>query len=196
MRSFDAESVETVIPGTITAVNADGTVDCRAAIRKVLRNGVFDLENPSIPGIPLMKLGGGYAEFSFPAKVGDGVLLVAFSRDSTKWKSEGGDDVIPSSCSGFSLNDLVAVPIVRETTEGAAKIRVTEDGDIVLSPASGRKVVSEADLCVKGKVMATDEVSAKCTEAAGTFIDATAIHLSTHLHSTAVGPSSPPTPGS
>lgn len=196
MRTFDAESVETVIPGVITTVNGDGTVNCRPVIRKVLSNGVFDLENPSIEGIPLMKIGGGNAEFSFPSKVGDHVLLVAFSRDSGKWKKDEGDDIVPSSCSGFSLNDLVAVPIVRDTEKCSAKIRVTEEGDIVLAPASGRKIISEADLCVKGKVLATDDVSAKCTEAAGTFIDAMAVHLSSHIHSTAAGPSSPPTPGS
>lgn len=196
MRNFDAENVETVIPGVVTAANGDGTVNCRPVIRKVLGNGVFDLENPAIEGVPLMKIGGGNAEFSFPAKAGDHVLLVAFSRDSEKWKKEGGDDIVPSSCAGFSLNDLVAIPIVRYAEKCSAKIRVTEEGDIVFTPASGRKIISEADLCIKGKVLATDEVCAKCSETAGTFIDATAVHLSSHIHSTAVGPSSPPTPGS
>lgn len=192
---FDLESVETVIPGVVTAANGDGTVDCRPIIRKVASNGVFDLVNPTIGGVPLMKLGGGNAEFSFPAKAGDRVLLVAFSRDASKWKKSESDDIVPGSCSGFTLNDIVAVPIVKAASEGAAKIRVTEDGNIVLTPGEGGSVISEADVCVRGKLMATDEVSAKCLEIAGKFDDSLASHLSTHTHMTSVGPSSPTTPG-
>lgn len=196
------EDIETVIPGVIKAVNDDGTVDCKAVIRKVAPNGVFDVINPVMPHIPLMKLGGANAEFFFPSKVGDHVLLVAFSRDASRWKREDKDSIIPSSCSGLTLNDLIAIPFVKKTKDGAAKILVTEDGDIVFKPADGRKVISEADFLCKGNVMtsgnvlAKKDVAAKCADLPnGDVTDLpAAIHLSTHFHMSAAGPTDPPKP--
>lgn len=190
------EDIETVIPGVIKAVNDDGTVDCKAVIRKVAPNGVFDVVNPVMPHIPLMKLGGANAEFFFPSKVGDHVLLVAFSRDASRWKREDKDSIIPTSCSGLTLNDLVAIPFVKKTKDGAARIHVTEDGDIVFKPADGRRVIAEADLVCKGNVLATKDVAAKCVELPdGEVTDLpVAIHLSTHFHTSAAGPTDPPKP--
>lgn len=196
MAALEIENVETAIPGVITKVNGDGTVDCRASIRKVLPNGVFDLENSPIPGIPLMKLGGAAAEFTFPSREGDHVILLAFSRDASKWRTEADDgDVVPDSASGLSLMDLVAIPFVKAPREAAARVCVTEDGDILFTPADGRKTICDSDFICRGDVLSIGEVAAKCVEAAGEISDASAIHLSTHLHPTAVGPSSAPTIG-
>lgn len=192
---FSLENIETALPGVITKVG-DGTVDCKICIRKVAPNGVIDVQNFAIPKIPLMKLGGANAEITFPSKVGDQVLLVAISRDSEKWKKDYSDDVIPESSSGLTLSDFVAVPVIAsKKAEGVAKIRVTEDGDIVMTPASGKMVVSDADLLVRGKVQSTGDVQAGVTEAGGEIVDAAAVHLLTHIHPTAVGPTSAPTPG-
>lgn len=192
---FTLENIETALPGVITAVS-DGTVDCKICIRKVAPNGVIDLQNFTLPKIPLMKLGGGNCEITFPSKVGDQVLLVALSRDSELWKKDYSDDVIPESSSGLTLSDFVAVPfIATKKTEGTAKIRVTNDGDIVFTPASGKKTIVESDVVFKGKLQATDDIVAGVTEVGDEIVETSAVHLLTHIHPTAVGPSSSPTPG-
>ena len=192
---MDLENIETVLPGVVTKVG-DGVVDCKTCIRKVAPNGVIDIQNLEIPKIPLMKLGGANAEITFPSKEGDQVLLVAFSRDSELWKKDYSDDVTPESCTGLSLSDFVAVPIIASgKAEGAAKIRVTEDGDIEMVPATGKRVVSAADLLVRGKVQATDDVQAGVTEAAGEIIATGGVSLQLHMHPTdAPGSASTPIP--
>lgn len=192
---FSLENIETVLPGVVTKVG-DGVVDCKTCIRKVAPNGVIDVVNFAIPKIPLMKLGGANAEITFPTKEGDQVLLVAISRDSSLWKKDYSDDVIPESSSGLTLNDFVAVPFVAEKKHsGSAKIRVTDDGDILFAPASGRQVISDTDLLVRGKVRSTGDVVAGVTEAAEEVVETGGISLQTHMHPTAViGPASPPTP--
>lgn len=200
---MDFENMETALPGVITRVNKDGTVSVRPVIRKIEPNGIFDLVNPEIPNVPLMKLGGANAEFSFPSKEGDQVLLVAFSRDSSEWKRSDDDDIVPSACSGLTINDFVAIPIVKRSKDGAAKIRVTEDGDIVFSPAEERFVISDSPIICKKSIMtyesvlAVKDIAAACakspSDATVTDLPA-AIHLSNHIHSTVVGPSAPTTP--
>ena len=192
---LDLENIETVLPGVVTNVG-DGVVDCKTCIRKIAPNGVLDVVNFDIPKIPLMKLGGANAEFTFPTKEGDQVLLVAFSRDSSLWKKDYSDDSVPESSSGLTLADFVAVPfIASKKAEGAAKIRVTEDGDIVMTPASGRRVVSDADLLVRGKVQSTDDVQAGVTEAEGEIVATGGVSLQLHMHPTAApGAASTPIP--
>lgn len=191
------ENIETALPGVIEAVNGDGTVDCKPCIRKVAPNGVFDVVNPTLPKIPLMKLGGANAEFTFPSKKGDQVLLVAISRDSELWKKDFKDDNIPESSSGLTLNDFIAIPFVASKwgEGGKAKITVTDDGDIVMTPKSGRKIISAADVLVRGNVQTTGDVVAGVVESGETVVDTAAVHLITHIHPTGVGPSSAPTPG-
>ena len=190
---LDIENVETAVPGVVTAVHGD-TVDCRPVIRKVLPNGAFDINNPVLKGVPLMKIGGANAEISFPSKVGDRVTLLAFSRDSSKWRKSSDEDIVPDSCSGLSVDDFVAIPVVKASSNGAAKIRVTEEGDIEFTPASGRKTVCKSDLLCTGKVLSASEVCANVTIAGDEVIEAGSVKLSTHAHPTSVGPSGTPTP--
>lgn len=135
---FDLENIETALPGVIDKVNDDGTVDCRPCIRKVAPNGVIDVVNPTIPKIPVMRLGGSYAEFSFPVKKGDQVLLLGISRDSEQWKLSGNDDVTPESSSGLTLNDLVAVPFVApHAARGAVKFTIGDNGAVSIENGHG-----------------------------------------------------------
>lgn len=142
---MELENIETVLPGVVTKVG-DGVVDCKTCIRKVAPNGVVDMANFSIPKIPLMKLGGANAEITFPTKVGDQVLLVALSRDSSLWRKGYPDDVTPESCDGLSLSDFVAVPfIASKKAEGAAKIQIDDDGGIQVSNAGGGTIVMDGE---------------------------------------------------
>lgn len=142
---MELENIETVLPGVVTKVG-DGVVDCKTCIRKVSPNGVVDIVNFAIPKIPLMKLGGANAEITFPTKVGDQVLLVAISRDSSMWKKGYPDDVTPESCDGLSLSDFVAVPFIASgKAEGAAKIQIDDDGGIRMSNAGGGTIVMDGE---------------------------------------------------
>lgn len=142
---LDLENIETVLPGVVTNVG-DGVVDCKTCIRKVAPNGVLDIVNFAIPKIPLMKLGGANAEITFPTKVGDQVLLVAFSRDSSLWKKDYSDDSVPESSSGLSLEDFVAVPFIASgKAEGATKIAVDDDGGVQIENAGGGTIVMDGE---------------------------------------------------
>lgn len=146
---MELENIETVLPGVVTKVG-DGVVDCKTCIRKVATNGIVDIVNFAIPKIPLMKLGGANAEITFQTKVGDQVLLVALSRDSSLWRKGYPDDVTPESCDGLSLSDFVAVPfIASKKAEGAAKIQIDDDGGIQISNAGGGTIVMDGE---SGKV--------------------------------------------
>lgn len=74
-------------------------------------------------------------------------------------------------------------------------ILLKKDGSIVTKPAPGKSFLVDGSLDVKGHVFATDEVAAKCVDAAGTFVNAAAYNLSTHKHGSGVGPTTPPIPG-
>lgn len=188
------ENIETCLPGVVTEVG-DGVVTCKTCIRKVCSNGILDVLNLEIPNIPLMKFGGANAEITFPIKKDDQVLLLAFSRDSDSWKKDYSDDVVPDSCTGLSINDFIAIPFVAENKRnGKAKIRVTDDGDIEFTPASGRKVISSSDFLCRGKVMAIGDVVAGVQEVNEQIIDQLAIKLMTHIHKSAAGPTDPPQP--
>lgn len=189
------ENIETALPAVITKMNGDGTIDCKPCIRKVAPNGVFDIVNPALPKVPVMRIGGSYAEFDFPVKKGDQVLLVAISRDSEQWKLTLKDDIIPESSSGLTLNDFVALPIVApKKPHGAAKIRVGEDGSIELVPGDSGQIWAKGDLIVEGKVDAGGDVVAGATITETAIVETGGVSLQTHIHPTTLGPTSQPTP--
>lgn len=200
---MDIENIETILPGVVVGVNSDGTVDVKPRIRKVSLNGVFDVVNPAIKKVPLMKLGGKNAEFLFEPEKGDSVLLVSMSRDATKWKKsliQGSEteDCIPDSASGLTINDLVAIPIVHKAKEGAASFKVLASGDIQLTPATGGKVVVDSDLDVKGSVKASKDITAEMNVNAHLEVTAlsntTGVSLSKHTHSVSGASTLIPTP--
>lgn len=115
--------METALPGVITAVDGGGYVTVRPLIRKVETNGVPDLTNPEIPGVPLMRPGTGKVAVTLEPSAGDFVLLLFMSRDVTEWALGGGDadtDVTPECCGGNRLTDCVAVQLGRTSCDSDA----------------------------------------------------------------------------
>ena len=74
-----------------------------------------------------------------------------------------------------------------------SSIKLKKDGSIALSPASGKNVVTEADLLCKGKLLATGDVFAGVTDTGETIVTAGGVSLQMHMHPTAA-PGSPSAP--
>lgn len=183
------ESFETAMPGLIAKVNDNGTVDVTPSIRNCLsnmqlQNGGGDLE--PIPEVPVLWPGTANAVIKMELKKGDPVLLVASSRDLSKWaQGDWGEGPFnPLSFSGNDLNDLVALPMRRP--DGAAvktTIEIKADGKVNIT--TNEIEFKAAKLRVTGKIEADGEIT---TNAAGY-----PVALSGHMHPTAV-PGSPSVP--
>lgn len=198
------ESFETAFPGIVSAVNADGTVDVRPSVRNCLKNMQIEPDGVGgevneIKGVPVLWPGTAAALVKFELSEGDPVLLVASSRDLRNWKSGGwaAGTTDPRSFCGNDLNDLMALPCRRES-HGAESpkttVKIGRDGSVEIECSEieieAERVRVSGELAVGGGVTADGEVTANAK------IPASAVKLSTHVHPTAVGPTSPPTPGS
>ena len=74
-----------------------------------------------------------------------------------------------------------------------SSVLLKKDGNIVMTPASGKKIIAESDLLCKGKLLATQDVVGGVTDAGGTVVETGGVSLLTHMHPTAA-PGSPSTP--
>ena len=74
-----------------------------------------------------------------------------------------------------------------------SSVLLKKDGNIVMTPASGKKIIAESDLLCKGKLLATQDVVGGVTDAGGTVVETGGVSLLTHTHPTAA-PGSPSTP--
>lgn len=145
--AFDArmEGFETAIPGTVSAVNSDGTVNVRPSVRNVLKNMQMEPADSegklnAIPNVPVMRPGTAKASVVFELAEGDPVLLVSSSRDIGTWK-EGGyssGPFAPGSFGGCDLNSLVAVPCVPAGMDASPSVTVTvaRDGSVTVESSS------------------------------------------------------------
>ncbi|MBR6450540.1 MAG: phage baseplate assembly protein [Fibrobacter sp.] len=79
-----------------------------------------------------------------------------------------------------------------------SSIILKKDGSVMIKTNTGKPLRVEGDVHVVGKVLSTDEIAAKCKDVpqVGLMDTPPAVHLSSHSHNSAVGPTSPPSPGS
>ncbi len=129
------ENFESAMPGIISSVNNDGTVNVVPMIKKVATNGVIDVENLVILSVPLIDLGGAYCSIEIEPVKNDTVMLLAMSRDSGKWKSsDWKKPQTPNSCDGNNLNDFVAFLTHFNGSGGTkAKIKIASDGIVTIN---------------------------------------------------------------
>ena len=177
------ESFETAFPAVVKKVNGDGTVDVTPSVRNTLKNMQIEPDGDdgkplAIEGVPVMWPGTSAAVVKFELTAGDPLLCVASSRDLREW-IDGGEaegPYSPKSFSGNDLNDLVAIPMSRG---GAKKVafEISHDGKVEVTADS---------FTIDGELEVTGDVKIM-TKTAG-------ITLSSHIHPTPVGPSSPPQP--
>lgn len=122
--------------------------------------------------------------------VGAVALFVGGSRDNGVVVASRGED----NDMGISLEPgEVAVH-----SSFGSSIILKKDGSVMIKTNTGKPLRVEGDVHVVGKVLSTDEIAAKCTDVPQVGLKDTppAVHLSSHLHNSAVGLTSGPTPGS
>lgn len=198
-RFFDnrMEGFETAVPGVITKVNGDGTVNARPSIRNCLRNMQYEPDDPKtgdiaeICGVPVLYPGTDAAIVEFELKPGDPVLLVASSRDLRNWIEKGwaAGTTVPMSFAGCDEHSFMAMPVRRLKHYGKNKItiHVGNDGTVTITT---EKVKIKGNLSVDGEIESTGAISSdmEVTAMAKTL----QIPLSAHIHPTSVGPSDLP----
>lgn len=205
------QGFETAFPATVSAVNSDGTVDALPSVRNCMANGMPEYAGGDvqpIEGVPVLQFGTNAALLRFELSEGDPVLLVASSRELSGWKEDGWgtEPQMPRSFGGNDLNSLVAVPLRREAqpSEPKVTIDVGQDGEISIETSgavtmTSSKATINNDVEVVGSLTVTDNVSAGGNVSADGEVTAKAgstnVSLSTHIHPSAMGPTSAPTAG-
>lgn len=192
------ETFETGLPGTVSKVNSDGTVDAVPSVRNSLANLQQECGGGEIPpmrSIPVLWPGTAAAAVKFELAEGDPVWLVSGSRDQSVWAdgdwADAADDPFRApSFGGNDLNSLVAIPVRREShgkTAPKTTVTIGRDGKVTVEcdemSIKAESVKVSGELEVGKSVKAGGEVTAN----AGTL----PVNLSTHTHMTAVGPSDP-----
>lgn len=190
------ETFETGFPGTISAVNPDGTVDVLPSVRNALTNLQQEGGGGEVlpmRSIPVLWPGTANAVVKFALSIGDPVWLISGSRDHSMWADGDWADAAAEpfrapSFGGNDLNSLVAIPARRER-HGSEKPKVTvtigDDGKVEIEAES---LKLEGDLSVTGKIEADGEITAKNGDPSAR------VNLSTHIHASAVGATDKPTP--
>ena len=188
------ETFETGFPGTVSAVNSDGTIDALPSVRNCLTNLQQEAGGGTVQpmrSIPVLWPGTAKALVKFSLSAGDPVWLVSGSRDQSKWADGNWADAASDpfrapSFGGNDLNSLVAIPVRRETHgSGKPKVTVTigDDGKVTIEgdsvTVSAESVKVKGNLSVEGDIESDGTVTGK-TDVKGGL---SGISLSTHLHS-------------
>lgn len=202
------ETFETGFPGTVSAVNSDGTIDALPSVRNCLTNLQQEAGGGTVQpmrSIPVLWPGTAKALVKFSLSAGDPVWLVSGSRDQSKWADGNWADAASDpfrapSFGGNDLNSLVAIPVRRETHgSGKPKVtvtigddgKVTIEGDSVTVSAESVKLdadsvtVSAESVKVKGNLSVEGDIESDGTVTGKTDVKGglSGISLSTHLHS-------------
>lgn len=189
------EGIHTALPAQVEKYDLKTR---RASVKPLVKLRMARGASVSIPvvdNVPVVFPGSAQALIHFPLSKGDGVLLVFSEAALGNFLAGSGEEMSAENESRFQLTDAIAIPGLWAEAplsgEEALTIQyqsttVRLKGDTVEIEASGG-LTFEGDLTVKGKIEAEGEVTANAMSAP--------VSLSTHIHPTAVGPTSPPTPG-
>ena len=206
------ETFETGFPGTVSAVNSDGTIDALPSVRNCLTNLQQEAGGGTVQpmrSIPVLWPGTAKALVKFSLSAGDPVWLVSGSRDQSEWADgdwadAASDPFRAPSFGGNDLNSLVAIPVRRETHgSGKPKVTVTigDDGKVTIEgdsvTVSADSVMLDADsvmldadsvkvtgnLAVEGDIESDGTVTGK-TDVKGGL---SGISLIEHVHTTTNG---------
>ena len=189
------EGVHTAIPAAI--VSYSGHSKRAAVVRPVVhfrgRDG-FIVPYGEVTGVPVMFPGTSRASMVYDLVKGDTGLLLVTESGIGNWLAGVGDAVEPEDASRFTMQDAVFIPglfpfgAVPNVGAPDSGMWLNYEGTTLeFKKAGGLKITGDVEIV--GNMSATAEVSAM------NAVPATAVKLSTHIHPTPAGPSSPPTPG-
>ena len=176
--------VHTSLPAVVVKYdNEKHRAQVKPAVRLLMSNGI-QIELPELMDVPVLFPSAKSFDLEFPLEKGDKVMLVFQEQDISSWK-KGDKDPSSETASRFSLDSAVAVPgLFPEPQKGKARIFVDKNGVLTWSAKKivfDGQIVVHKDLIVRGDVFVGDGVGP-------------GISMKQHVHPTAVGPSSAPTP--
>lgn len=179
--------VHTSIPGRVEEYDEkthQATV--RPTVRLMQDNGV-ELEIPPLMKVPVLFPASGAFDIEFPIAKGDAVLILFSEADTSEWVNSDGEGIVsPATSSRFGLNSAVAIPGLRPSrSEGNVRLYVNNDGVLTIK---AKKIVFD------GQVVATGDMIARGDVFVGPAPAGPGVSLKTHIHPTAVGPTSQATP--
>lgn len=178
-------AVHTSLPAKVEKYDAEKhTATVKPAVNMLMDNGV-QIEIPSLMEVPVVFPASKFFDMEFPLDEGDGVLLLFQESDISTWKN-GDFPAIPAVASRFNLDSAVAIPgLVPEPSKGKARITIDKEGVITWT---AKKFVFDGQVVAKGDIIARGDVLC------GPEPTGPGVSLKNHVHPTAMGPTSAPTP--
>lgn len=194
--------VHTSMPGQVVAVHSDASskrqyCDVRPCLRRCLEADeasavpFVEEELPVIPRVPIGYPQGGGWFVSYPLQPGDFVTLVFSERSIDRWiataKKARQQSISTGDVGTHTLDGAIALPVgpapAGELLEGVS------GADMVLGHVSGSPLLTfsaDGTVTLQGHLVVSGEVTAGNAT--------TPVHVTTHKHGTAMGPSGIPLP--
>ena len=155
----------------------------KPSVLMLMGNGI-QIELPELLEVPVLFPSAKSFDLEFPLEKGDKVMLVFQEQDISSWK-KGDKDPSSETASRFSLDSAIAVPgLFPEPQKGKARICVDKNGVITWS---AKKIVFDGQIVVHKDLIVRGDVFVGAGVGPG-------VSMNQHVHPTAVGPSSAPTP--
>ena len=176
--------VHTSLPGEVVDYNETShRAKVKPSVLMLMGNGI-QIELPELLEVPVLFPSAKSFDLEFPLEKGDKVMLVFQEQDISSWK-KGDSKPASETASRFSLDSAVAVPgLFPRPQKGKARISVDKNGVITWS---AKKIVFDGQLVVHSDLIVRGDVFVGAGVGPG-------VSMKQHVHPTAVGPSSAPTP--
>lgn len=178
-------AVHTSMPAKVVSYDEKAhRAKVKPSVQMLMDNGVR-IELPELFEVPVVFPSGKYFDLEFPLEKNDGVLLVFTEQDVSAWKN-GDSPAVPATASRFNLDHAIAIPGLFPTPmTGKARIVIDKDGVVTWT---AKKFVFDGQVVVQKDLLVRDDVFV------GPAPAGPGVSLKTHVHPTAVGPTSMPTP--
>lgn len=190
LKSEIMKELRVCMPGQVTVVNVDRTVNVQPSLMNMDAAGAADAY-PELQHLPVFVLQGNGVGISLPPAVGDNCLIVFSDRCIASWKLNSGSPAPLPDLRKHSINDgfvlvgvnpthpLITAPVAGEagliaTAAGVATAKVaTKTGKITIAnQAQNLKLILDAFFTAVASEGAVIPISAAAASTAKTAIDA------------------------